>query len=103
MTTTAQPDQGHELDLEQLHLLAVQYYRLHRRRHFQFYEMRKAYLEDRPKVSPRTLRYNFLREDIVRDTIDEEQLYGRFALINATMYLMELARRGGTIPCPAPE
>lgn len=104
MTTATQYDQTyHELDLEQLHLLAVQYYRLHRERHYQFYEMRKAYVADRPHMRKRTLHFTFLRENEVRDVIDEEQMYGRFALINAAMYLMELARRGGSVPCPTSE
>jgi hypothetical protein len=104
MTTTAQFDQDHqELDLEQLYLLAVQYYRLHRRRHFEFHEMRRIYEQDRPNLSKRTVRYNFLREDVVRDVIDGEQMYARFALVNATMYLMEVVRRGGAVPYPIPE
>jgi hypothetical protein len=104
MTTATQPDQAHyELDLEQLYLLAAHYYRLHRRRHFEFHEMRRIYEQDRPNLSRRTVRYNFLREDVVRDVIDGEQMYGRFALINATMYLMEAVRRGGAVPYPTPE
>jgi hypothetical protein len=51
----------------------------------------------------RTLHFTFLRENEVRDVVDEEQMYGRFALINAAMYLMELARRGGSVPCPTSE
>lgn len=76
------------LDIDEARHLAIDSYRQHRAAREDYRRLRRDWIKKKGS-NPDSL-FEFRGLPVIKDAIEAEQMYGRFAVINSNMVIMEL-------------